>query len=299
MTLLVRDEEDIIRTNIDYHFAQGVDFILATDNLSRDRTPSILREYERAGKLKFILETDDTYAQGVWVTRMARQAYTEFGADWVINSDADEFWWPLQGNLKDALARVPSETQSLLASRFNFIMEKRPFGQPFYARMRHREVASFNPLGAPLPQKMAHRGSSSVEVGQGNHTVEGLIPGRPAEGILDILHFPVRSYGQMENKIAKGGAAYARNTSLPQNLGNTWRALHRELQEHGHLKAYFATVEHDASRRIARQAAGEVVEDLRLIEFLRSRGLTPSQPSAERGHTNFMASHSATRYCKI
>ncbi|HJM57083.1 MAG TPA: hypothetical protein QF446_07130 [Planctomycetota bacterium] len=37
MTLLVRNEEDILATNIEYHLARGVDFIIATDNLSDDR----------------------------------------------------------------------------------------------------------------------------------------------------------------------------------------------------------------------------------------------------------------------
>ena len=47
MTLLVRDEEDVLAANLDFHFAQGVDFVIATDNLSVDRTPQILRDYER------------------------------------------------------------------------------------------------------------------------------------------------------------------------------------------------------------------------------------------------------------
>jgi hypothetical protein len=32
MTLLIRDEEDIIDKNISFHLKHGVDFIIATDN---------------------------------------------------------------------------------------------------------------------------------------------------------------------------------------------------------------------------------------------------------------------------
>ena len=36
MTLLVKNEVDIVRQNIVFHLRQGVDFIIATDNISVD-----------------------------------------------------------------------------------------------------------------------------------------------------------------------------------------------------------------------------------------------------------------------
>ena len=54
VTLLARDEEDVIACNLDYHLRRGVDFVIATDHGSRDATADILREYERAGVLKLL-----------------------------------------------------------------------------------------------------------------------------------------------------------------------------------------------------------------------------------------------------
>ena len=63
MTLLVRDEADIISSNIDFHLDQGVDFIIAMDNLSVDGTTEILRAYERRGVLHYIHQADDDHSQ--------------------------------------------------------------------------------------------------------------------------------------------------------------------------------------------------------------------------------------------
>ncbi len=74
---------------------------------------------------------------------MARAAAIEFGAEWVINSDADEFWWPRGHDLKTVLDALPA--------RYGVVMGLwRPFvpvpddGSPFYERM----TARFAPIGA-------------------------------------------------------------------------------------------------------------------------------------------------------
>jgi hypothetical protein len=268
MTLLVRDEADIIATTIAYHLAQGVDHIIATDNRSEDGTLDILQGYARSGVLSLWREDDDTYDQHAWVTRMARAAASAHGADWVINSDVDEFWWPRQGSLRDTFAKLSGETTEVLAERYNFVMTDDAGEMSFFRRMVYREVASFNQLGDPLPPKVAHRGAPSVDVAQGNHEVTGLPPGDKISGPIEILHFPVRSYRQIENKIAKGGAAYGRNTKLPPEVGSTWRRLYAELMARGDLRDHFASVQHDRQRIAARLAAGEIVEDHRLLRFL-------------------------------
>src|ERR687886_1325675 len=111
MALKVRDEEDVIEWVLAYHRAQGVDFFIVTDNASSDRTPAILERWAAAGLLRVISEPSRELRERghEWVTRMARLAATEHRADWVVHGDADEFWWPLEGDIKSALAAVPAE----------------------------------------------------------------------------------------------------------------------------------------------------------------------------------------------
>ena len=274
MTLLVRDEADIIAANIDYHLLQGVDFIIATDNRSEDATPRILKSYEAKGVLRYILEPADDYDQGRWVTRMARMAYADHGASWVINNDADEFWWPSQGSLRDVFDTVAAGVGILRAQRHNFIVVEGD--EPFFERMIYREAQSYNILGQPLPPKVSHRGSAEVKVMQGNHNVVGITPTNIQNGLVEILHYPIRSYAQIENKIAKGGAAYERNPSLPPSMGRTWRMLYDELKFSGNLRRYFAENCPAKGRLQQMLQSGKLVSDTRLLSYLHQHA-SPSE----------------------
>ena len=51
MTLLARNEADVVDAQIAFHLHAGVDHVIATDNASSDGTTEIFERYERAGHL--------------------------------------------------------------------------------------------------------------------------------------------------------------------------------------------------------------------------------------------------------
>ena len=265
MTLLVRDEEDILVENIEFHRAQGVDHFIITDNLSKDHTPSIIEHYVRKGWASSIFEIEDDYSQSEWVTRMARMAL-RFDADWVINSDADEFWLPSQGSLKDFYGNVPEGTDAVASPRHDFAYLGDLAGV-WHQQMIYRKAVSLNHIGLPLPPKIAHRVSADVVVHQGNHDVAGLSGTMATLDGLEILHFPMRSKAQFENKIRNGGAAYARNLKLPSTMARGWRSLYATYASEGSLDTYLESQRSTPDQITAGLASGALTIDARLAEF--------------------------------
>ena len=218
MTMVVRDEADVLEANLAHHFALGVDLALVTDHASVDSTPGILAHHAREGRVRVFREEAATLDQAPWVTRMARIAAVEHDADWLLHSDADEFWFPLAGSLASVLEMIPSRFGSLAVPRRNFI--PRPGDGSFAERMLIRERESQNRAGDPLEPKVAHRADPEVEVEHGNHAAVG-----PALGpalmlpLLEILHFPIRSYAQFERKVIRAGLGYEALESRPPDVG--------------------------------------------------------------------------------
>ena len=276
MTLLARDEADVVDAQIAFHLHAGVDFVIATDNASTDGTTEILERYERAGVLCPIRESADDMRQDEWVTAMARLAATEHGADWVINSDADEFWWPKTGNLRSVLDAVSSRYGVVTAPRVNLVPSPPSETQSvetarWYERMTLRETTSRNSLGAPLPAKVCHRAEADVVVEQGNHELR-VSASLVAPGLhpIVIFHAPLRTWPQLENKMVKGGAAYARNRELPADVGDAWRSLH-DLHAQGGLREWYDAQVPDARARAQGIEEGRFVLDRRLAHFFATR----------------------------
>jgi hypothetical protein len=272
MTLLVRNEEDIVRENILYHLNRGVDKLIVTDNNSEDGTLDILYEFEKQGVIDLIHEKEDNYTQSKWVTRMAAIAMEKYNADWLIHSDADEFWWPAEGDLKDVLATVPPEFKVIVVPRNDFIPRPEPDGALF-ERMIIKNLKSLNHIGMPLPPKVCHRAIPGVIVAQGNHK---LIHPPDLQAfntpLLEIMHFPMRSYRQFESKIAFGGAALERNDELPKTTQRGWRNLYDDFKN-GTLPEYYYSKTLSPEDVAQAFAEGRFCRDTRLRDFLKQRSI--------------------------
>jgi Glycosyl transferase family 2 len=167
MAMKVRDEGDVLEDNLRFHHALGVEHFIVTDNRSSDRTVEILDRYARAGIATVTREDSANYKEEAigWMQRMARQASDEHGADWVIHGDADEFWWPVEGTLGEALATVPPSFGAVSAPRTEFVARPDAAGS-FSDRMVVREARS------SLRPKLVHRGDPEVVlIDRGAHYV--------------------------------------------------------------------------------------------------------------------------------
>jgi archaellum component FlaC len=268
MTLLVRDEADVIGANLEYHLAQGVDFVIVTDHGSEDGTSEILREYERLGVAKVIRDEEEGHHQSSRVTRMAEIARVEHRADWVIHNDADEFWWPLVGDLRDVFSSLSPQFGQIEVQRRNF----RPLvdGEgPFYSQLLYREAQSFTPRGTVLESKVAHRPHPDVVIAPGNHSIRGVdLLTVPAGEVLEIFHFPMRSYEQFERKVVQIGHGYEQLPDRAPWVGCDQLAL-LELHRSGKLRDYYDGFFLDQAALEHGLQTGTIVIDRRLEGFMR------------------------------
>jgi hypothetical protein len=271
LTVLARDEADVIDAQVEFHLNAGADFVIATDNNSRDGTTEILETYARAGVLHLIREPAEGLRQGEWVTRMARLAATEFGADWVINADADEFWWPRGGSLKEVLAAVPDAYGVVQAFWRSFV--PRPDDDSSFAERMTARLSQHAPINDPTSfyrpvVKVAHRADPQVNVARGNHALADssfrtLTTWHP----IEVLHFPLRSRAQWMRKVELQGEAFTKHI---ERSGTGYHLKGYDALRDGRIEEQYRSLVVDDPALQRGLEAGSLVIDTRLREALRA-----------------------------
>lgn len=220
MTLLVKNEIDIIKDHVEYHLPK-VDILIVMDNCSTDGTFEYL-ESVKNDKLILLTQAAQNYNQHAWVTRMVNHAI-ELKADWVINCDADEFF---VGDLKTVISKYANEG-------FNQIYPK---GSQFYItdsksnsirNMIYRDALTVK----YSHDKVIHSTQGFKEVAPGNHWVilHKIIREFIAETYeIRIFHYHVRSWQQFKNRYV---SEFSESKYL--NMGHVWQQRYNIYKEKG------------------------------------------------------------------
>ena len=288
LTLLLRDEADIVESQVRYHLSHGVDHVIATDHRSADGSTEILQRFEAEGRLHLIREEVAEFDHSGWASRMARLAATEFGADWVLHSDADEFWWPRHGTICEVLAAVPPAV-GVIRGFVRHFAPRPADDRPFYERMVARARPVDDRHGLYFPQlHVAHRGCATAELSWGKHDVAGVGLGRLVRDWypFEILHFPLRSAAQMARKYIQGREA--EQTALAAAAGGGtwhWEAAYQLLQTLSPEELYAARFVNDAELE-AGLRAGQFVIDTRLRDVL-SGSVAGPRPATREEDVDF------------
>lgn len=280
MTLLVKNEVDIVRKNIEFHLRQGVDFIIATDNVSDDGTYGILKEFEQKGVLYLIQEEDQDYDQAKWVNYMGRIALEQFGANIIFHCDADEFWYSKSGDLKRELLTNPL-VDILTIKVKNVLLEDKKMSEGFPVNAKYIVENPIIPKDINEESKktsfflfectgnvMYRLDGKYLNVSQGNHRViERKYYFSKRSSDITVYHFPIRGKAGFFFKVMQGGAALEQNTTLDPNKGWHWRRWY-DIYKKGELEHEYQELNLSGNRVDEWIARGVVVENKDLISKL-------------------------------
>ncbi|MCR2793740.1 glycosyltransferase family 2 protein [Microbacterium sp. zg.Y625] len=275
MTMMVRDEADIVGAMVQHHLDQGIDLFLVTDNGSVDGTTEILEEFARQGVIELRHDPRHLKQQHEVVTAMSREAARR-GARWVLNADADEFWLAQNGELtiREALERIDPAIGAFIVPVTDMTGPPAASGTGLqrlvYQDRRPDELMRRLGIHAHATPDVAFVASEDVVVAQGNHFVSVESHGEPAPGAgLEVLHFPWRSWAQFSRKVENAGRAYEASPHLKPSANHHGMRDYRRLQDGFLFGAYVCR--HPSPEELAEGLAnGWFVEDRRIADAIPS-----------------------------
>ncbi len=282
MTLLVKDEADIIETNIRFHKAMGVDGFIVTNNNSTDDTLEILNRLKNEGLvLEIIDESDPTYQQEIWVDRMIKIAKKKYHATWVINADADEFYYSKDLNLKESIVKFPRLNAIKVESMFSFpedidnFFENpyfntnpiKDFEYSYFYGGGNEYLKYFSINSVRTCPKVLHSTAGYIMNVKGNHSVKmkNLCLGNNVDIVLYHYHIP--NYKRYEAKARRWAESAKYLTKGENYLTNIVKLLNE-----GRLRDFY-NLYYGPEMKEMLISKGVISKDYSVYNFLKYKGI--------------------------
>lgn len=197
---LVKDECDIIELFIRINL-RFVDRMYIIDNNSSDATVEIIEKLQGEGCSVTLWHDESVdFQQGLTTTSAVRRIADEYGPDWIIPLDADEFITENGSDLRSELEKIPEQHCGMMEWR-TFVplsCDYASFENPLWQNFRQRafETIRFNKVVIP-----AHLVQQTL-LPMGNHFLTTLdhknVPAFKLS--VTLAHIPVRSPEQIVAK---------------------------------------------------------------------------------------------------
>lgn len=246
----VLDEVELIPRTIAHLRQIGVDHIMVLDLGSTDGTLDVLRSHTGPDLELVCMGKLDVWDEGDPTTeRMIKGA----PADWIIFLDADEFWIPKTGSLKECAVLDDADViqvdrfnvplgrgqalfpESLAPSRYDDLMLYVEPPPSYREQLKTSEVAFIS--GVPGPKVMARRDRIGSLI-PGMHEIAGAegqaLRRRRAEDVV-IAHLPFTTYSRFSRKVENVRQTMANHPDyFVEDIGWHWRRW-VEQADRGHL----------------------------------------------------------------
>lgn len=237
---MVRNEEDIIESFCRYtmNFCDG---LLIWDDNSLDHTGGIIKQLIEEGLQIVLFEaplsgsSDFGKYQFDVFNELARQAFEERGADWVIPLDADEFLFcPDYSDPRTAIEKLDESVDYRIYSR-TYIFEASSADDCIFLPYRFRSFLRYpnekRMVKTVLSKKLYFDFCAKISIG--HHHLEFDSKPYPRTKFTDNLlsaHYPFRNVEQMLAKVIVGELHYKASLNR-NNCGLHWNVMYDAIKK--------------------------------------------------------------------
>ena len=219
----IRNESDILEAFVRYHL-QFVDQMIIINHRSADSSGQILQNLKKEGlPIELTEETSLELQQGLFLTYSMKKAVKDYGADWVIPIDADEFLAvSREGSVREVMEELPRDKVVKVPWRTYVPLPSDNFQEPnVLKRIQHfRSKENQNLRKIMIPRSLAMKKNGLIAAGNHGFVRESFRKQKEFPYVhmdqLVMAHFPVRFSQQIMAKAFVGWlACLAKPNRLP------------------------------------------------------------------------------------